>query len=119
MDAVGRTHGAIEELERARERQVRMLGAEHRARRALGALAEDHGGRPGRAQEGRVFPVGEEGEVAGAGVLDPGNAMNLGVAVSVDAALEARSNVPQLQARSIRRRARGTRGAGRATNLAL
>ena len=51
--------------------QVRVLGPEQG--QAIGGLdleADDDGRRPGRAKQGRVLLVGQEAELAGAGVLE-------------------------------------------------
>jgi hypothetical protein len=78
-----------------------VVGAQHRAGRRVGPLGEDHRGRRGPLQIGRVFVVGEEGEVSRTGLGDARDARDLGVAVSFEAAFEPYGYVTEFQARSI------------------
>jgi hypothetical protein len=90
------------------ECQVGVLRPQHRARRRLGTLRQDHRRCPGRAERRRVPRVGEEGHIAGPGILDPDDACDIEVAVTLETTLETGRQVTEFQSvRSI-----ATRDAG-------
>ena len=95
MDAGGRGRPRREQFHGARERQVRIRRAQHRARRRLGALAENHRRRARRAQVRGIFGVDEEGQLARLRLLDAGDAVDLDLAVTLEPALELRGNLPE------------------------
>ena len=85
-----------EQRDRACERQVRIVGAKHRA----GSI-----GDPGRGNDGRrlrlpqpfqVLAVGEEGQVAGRRLIERGDTVDLDVAVPLERTGEPGGNVAQL-----------------------
>ena len=86
VDAGRRMRGGNEERQRVRKRQIGMLRAQHRARRRRRVLAEDHGGGARAAKRGRVFRVGEERDVALAGLLETGDAADLQTSVAFEPA---------------------------------
>ena len=73
--------------------------SEDRAGRAVSLVREDHRGCGGALQMSGVFGVGEEGEIAGAGFFDACHAHDVDVAISLELAVEAFGDVPQLQGR--------------------
>ena len=75
--------------------------AEHRAGCGGPTRCEDHRRCAGRPKLGGVLRVGEEGEVAGAGLLDAGHAVDLDLAVALEPAPEARRDVLELQASAV------------------
>ena len=89
IDPLRRRRRASEDRERARERGVRIVGAEHRTsvgRRSVSS--ENHGGRVGAREIGRVLRVGEEGQIAGLRLLERRDAQNLHVAIAFETAME-------------------------------
>src|SRR5688572_11720011 len=71
--------------------------AEDRARGAFRVIAGDHRRRGGPPERRRVSGIGEKREVAGAGVFDSGDLVDLDVAVSFKTTGEPLSDVAQLQ----------------------
>ena len=102
MNAGRRRRPRREQLHGARERQVRVRRAKHRARRRLGALAENHRRRARRAQVRGVFGVDEEGQLARPRLLDAGETVDLDLAVTLEPAPELRGNLPEFHCASIR-----------------
>jgi len=95
MDAGRRGWPRREQFHGARERQVRVRRAKHRARRRLGALAENHRRRARRSQVRRIFGVDEEGQLTRPRLFDPGKTVDLDLAVTLQPALELRGNLPE------------------------
>ena len=88
MHAGCRTPRRREQADGARERQIRIPGAQHRARRRRRIVLEDHGRGTRRAQDLLVFGVGEERDVARFGGLNARDAADLDVAVTLQPAVE-------------------------------
>ena len=97
MHACRRPPRVGKELDRARKRQIRVARPEHRARRGVSRFAENDCRRARRAQRRGVFGVGEEGEIAGDRIVDPGDAADVDVRVAFEAALESRRDVLEFQ----------------------
>ena len=80
----------------AGERQVRIGDAQHRARRRRRVGIEDHGRGPGRRPAAAAyFGIGDEGDVARAGLLDAGHAGHLDGAIAVEHGPEPLGQLPQ------------------------
>ena len=97
VDAGRRLPGIRKQRDRIRERQVRVGGSEDRAGRAVSLVREDHRGCGSALQMSGVLGVGVEGEIAGAGFFNACHAHDVDVAISLELAVEAFGDVPQLQ----------------------
>ena len=85
-----------EQRDRAGERQVRIVGAKHRA----GSVGDSRRGNDGRRlrlpQPFQVLAVGEEGQVAGRRMVERGDTVDFDVAVPLERTGEPGGNVAQL-----------------------
>ncbi len=106
-----------EEADRLGEREVRILRPQHRAGGSFGVLTQDHGGRASALQRSGIFAVGEEGDVAGLGLVDAGDTLDDEVAVTFEAALEPGGKIGELQGPqyTFRHRDSGAAGCGAET----
>jgi len=93
IDAAHRLWRLIEEFYRARERQIRIGAPQGRHRHFRKFVGHDHGARPGGARLGRVLRIGNERQMAGAGLVDAYDAGDLHVAVTVQDTVQTRRNV--------------------------
>jgi hypothetical protein len=82
-----------EQFDRAREGKIGLIGAQHRAWRGFGFVAEDHTRRARRPQFRDVAWVAEERQVTSGRVLDAGDAADVDLAVAFEAAVNALSDV--------------------------
>ena len=71
-----------------------MFGAEQGTRSFGDSVADDGGGRAGAEQRLGVFRVREKGDVALACLLEPADAADLDVAVTLEAARESFGKLP-------------------------
>ena len=85
VNAGGRPPGRREHPDRSRERQIWIARPEHRAGRRRSIVAEDHGRRAREAQRFLVLRIGEKGQIAGAGILNAGDGIDVDVTASVEA----------------------------------
>ena len=81
VNAGGRPPRVREELDGFGEREVGMARAQDRARGAFRAIAGNDGRRARPLQRHGVLGIAEKRQVAGAGILNPGDAVDLDVAV--------------------------------------
>ena len=89
--------GRREDSDRAREGQIRIGRAQHRAWRRLVLLTEDDGRRPGCPHRRDVLRVGEERDVARPGVFQPCHAPDIDRAVAFETAVQALGEFLQQQ----------------------
>ncbi len=83
----------MEQFERTRKAQIRVLGAEHRSGNGREVLANDHGRSPRAARRRGIFGVGDERQFSGTGLFDAVEAGDFRVGRSVfEAQIESRSD---------------------------
>ncbi len=112
VDAGRRAPGGGEQADGPRKRQIRIARAQHRARRRRRVVLEDDGRRARGRQRLLVFRIGEEGDVAGLGILDAGHARDLDLAVAFEPALQPIRQFPQLHGTNATRSLRSAVSAG-------
>ena len=113
MDPRGGAPPVREHPDRAGEGQVRMGGADDRARQPRGRRRRNHRRGARAAGRLRVFRVRQERQIAGAGLFDRRDPRDLDVAVPLEGALEARGQLAQLHADTAVRSKKVTRCSSR------
>ena len=92
-----RTPCVGKELDGPGQREIGVSCPEHGARGGVGALPENHRGRPRGAQCGGVLRIGEKRQLAGLSGVKRSHAIDLDIRVAFEAALEARGDVGKFQ----------------------
>ena len=95
VDAGRGTPGRGKETDRASERKIRVLGAEHRARRGRRIVLEDHSRGARRAKRLLVFRVGEKRDVSRFGGLNARDAVDVDVPVTFQPTVEPLCEIAQ------------------------
>jgi hypothetical protein len=98
VDAPGRRHRGHQQRHGSRKRQVRLIGAQQRSRRARPHHVESHDDRRrARLRKLRhIFLMDEERQIAGPGTFDAGNPPDLDVAVAFQTTFQPFGDLTQL-----------------------